>query len=102
MPLDYKSRGKESNRQQYYTSVLGFAVAGVLTAFAATAVLVMMVVSSENADPMTIIIYGVCCLGIAAIANWKANWRGFFPGFLLGVGLFVLCPIAAIMIICGR
>jgi len=41
-------------------------------------------------------------LTVAVILNWVFGYRGFFAGFLIGIGLFLIFPCATLTVICGR
>jgi hypothetical protein len=85
--------------------VLGNAAIGLVFALIAASSLLSICVSQlTNAQSwrFPLLLAGVVA-GVAAIALFllRANRRGFDAGCLLGLGLVLLCPFVAVLVICG-
>jgi len=100
-PLDYHAR--QARRQPVAAGTAGaagFCVAFLLTA-ATVFVLTQNIFHSQWIYPFVALALAGGLM-FAAVVNWVFAYRGFFAGFLIGIGLFLIFPCATLTVICGR
>lgn len=101
--LDYE-RKPEGNPPT--VPVWGQAILGMFSAFAAVALIVLLLrslnFSANSAFPPALqILTPLGGLAAGSIVASKMGWKSFLPGVLLGLTLCCLVPIGIVLVICG-